>query len=95
MPHTLVSFLGKARIDALDRFDQNGDSAVFAPLLETDGVPADKARSLERAAYNVRNGLAHGNPASIDYYNAIIANPGRLPAELERAMNLLLNARPA
>lgn len=202
-------------IDALDRFDQNGDYAVFAPLLKADGVPADKARSLERAAYyertmnldyarteihaflpaldipltgasmlfrgalrqrlawaqeddlarhqtrlawfhlhngeylraaifgyeavitreclrqglsttdfkngrepaclalekaldrgsdehhaywmlkNVRNGLAHGNPASIDYYNAIIANPGRLPAELERAMNLLLNARPA
>lgn len=38
-------------IDALDRFDQNGDYAVFALLLEADGVPADKTRNLKRAAY--------------------------------------------
>lgn len=42
-------------IDALDRFDQSGDYAVFAPLLEADGVPADKARCLEEAAFHERN----------------------------------------
>jgi CRISPR-associated Csx2 family protein len=38
-------------IDALDRFDQNGDYAVFVPLLEVDGVPTEKTRNLKRAAY--------------------------------------------
>ncbi len=41
-------------IDALDRFDATGDYGVFAPLLEADGVPADKARSLEEAAFHER-----------------------------------------
>ncbi|MCB1866625.1 MAG: TIGR02221 family CRISPR-associated protein [Chromatiales bacterium] len=201
-------------IDALDRFDQNGDYAVFALLLQADGLAADKARCLERAAYyertmnlsdaraqlqtflpsldailsgasglfqdalrqrlswarggglfehqarlarfylntgdylraailafevvitrecgtrnldlhdwdrgrgpasemleaelkaglhrdeirdaywmlkNLRNGLAHGNPAQIDYYRRIIADPQRLPRELETAMERMLN----
>lgn len=38
-------------VDALDRFDANGDYGVFAPLLIEDGVPEDKARCLERAAF--------------------------------------------
>jgi len=203
-------------IDALDRFDQNGDYGVFAPLLEADGVPADKARCLARAAYfertmnlsdarsqiqtflpsletirhgasalfqdaldkrldwarngslfdhqarlahfyldtadylraavfayeavitreclqrrldvhnwdkgrgpasemieaeykaemrphderdaywmlkNLRNGLAHGNPAQIENYRRIIAAPARLPKELEGAMKQMLNHR--
>ena len=203
--------------DALQRFDQNGDYAVFAPLLEKDGVPANKARCLERAAYyertlnlsdaraqirtflkmldepdaplsgpsalfrdalakrlawarngnlfdhqarlahfylgnrdylraalfayeavitrgcgerglnpldwnkgrnpavhdldqefkngshpkerrdaywmlkNLRNSLAHGNPAREEHYRRIIADPGRLPNELEKAMDVMLN----
>lgn len=42
-------------IDALDRFDQSGDYGVFSPLLVSDGVPADKARCLEEAAFHERN----------------------------------------
>lgn len=41
-------------VDALDRFDASGDYGVFAPLLEADGVPADKARCLEEAAFHER-----------------------------------------
>jgi CRISPR-associated Csx2 family protein len=36
---------------ALDRFDASGDYGIFAPLLEADGVPPDKARCLEEAAF--------------------------------------------
>lgn len=38
-------------IDALNRFDANGDYGVFAPLLQKDGVPADKANCLCDAAF--------------------------------------------
>ena len=38
-------------LDALDRFDATGDYGVFAPLLEEDGVPADKAQCLKDAAF--------------------------------------------
>jgi CRISPR-associated Csx2 family protein len=38
-------------IGALDRFDAAGDYGVFAPLLEADGVPPDKARCLGDAAF--------------------------------------------
>jgi CRISPR-associated Csx2 family protein len=41
-------------IAALDRFDASGDYAVFAPLLVADGVPRDKARCLEEAAFYER-----------------------------------------
>lgn len=41
-------------IDALDHFDANGDYGVFAPLLIRDGVPQDKARCLEEAAFHER-----------------------------------------
>lgn len=41
-------------VAALDRFDASGDYGVFAPLLEADGVPADKARCLEEAAFYER-----------------------------------------
>ena len=41
-------------IDALDRFDATGDYGVFAPLLTDDGVPADKTKSLEDAAFYER-----------------------------------------
>lgn len=39
-------------IDALDRFDQNGDYGIFAPLLVADGVAEDKARCLKDAAFH-------------------------------------------
>ncbi|NEX15491.1 MAG: TIGR02221 family CRISPR-associated protein [Halochromatium sp.] len=42
-------------LDALSRFDQNGDYALFAPLLERDGVPADKVRCLVEAAFFERS----------------------------------------
>jgi CRISPR-associated Csx2 family protein len=38
-------------ISALDRFDTSGDYGVFAPLLEADGLPADKAHCLIDAAF--------------------------------------------
>lgn len=38
-------------IDALDRFDQNGDYGVFADLLVADGVAPDKANCLKKAAF--------------------------------------------
>ncbi|MDY0331681.1 MAG: TIGR02221 family CRISPR-associated protein [Thiomonas sp.] len=38
-------------VSALDRFDANGDYGVFAPLLEADGLPVDKARCLSDAAF--------------------------------------------
>ncbi len=42
-------------VDALDRFDATGDYGVFAPLLERDGVEADKAACLAKAAFFERN----------------------------------------
>jgi len=41
-------------VDVLDRFDATGDYGVFAPLLEADGVPQDKARCLKEAAFHER-----------------------------------------
>ena len=41
-------------IAALDRFDQNGDYGIFAPLLIADGISEDKARCLEDAAFHER-----------------------------------------
>ncbi|MBK8638159.1 MAG: TIGR02221 family CRISPR-associated protein [Chromatiaceae bacterium] len=40
---------------------------------------------------SLRNGLAHGNPASVDQVRKIIASPTRLPDELRRAFDRLLN----
>ncbi|GAB4406855.1 MAG: hypothetical protein OHK0048_26970 [Rhodoferax sp.] len=37
-------------VRALDRFDANNDYGVFAPLLLSDGLPADKAKCLSMAA---------------------------------------------
>lgn len=38
-------------LDALSRFDQNGDYGLFAPLLRADGVAADKVQCLIEAAF--------------------------------------------
>lgn len=38
-------------IDALARFDASGDYGIFAPLLERDGLPEDKANCLVEASF--------------------------------------------
>jgi len=38
-------------VDALASFEASGDYGLFAPLLERDGVPVDKARCLQEAAF--------------------------------------------
>lgn len=38
-------------VDALASFEASGDYGLFASLLERDGVPADKARCLQEAAF--------------------------------------------
>lgn len=38
-------------VSALDRFDASGDYSVFAPLLQANGLPADKVQCLVDAAY--------------------------------------------
>lgn len=38
-------------LDALNRFDASGDYGVFAPLLERDGLPRDRAGLLVEAAF--------------------------------------------
>lgn len=45
----------EAWVEALARFDESGNYALFARLLEDDGVPADKTRCLEEAAFFERN----------------------------------------
>lgn len=39
-------------ISALERFDAAGDYGVFAPLLEAEGMPSDKANCLRRASFH-------------------------------------------
>ena len=41
-------------VDALSSYDKDGDYSVFAGLLEADGMPADKARDLQIAAFQER-----------------------------------------
>jgi CRISPR-associated Csx2 family protein len=41
-------------VSALDKFDANGDYGIFAPLLEADGFPKDKAQNLKKAAFATR-----------------------------------------
>lgn len=41
-------------VAALERFDQSGDYGVFFELLKADGVPEDKARCLQDAAFYER-----------------------------------------
>lgn len=41
-------------VDALATYEKDGDYGVFANLLEQDGLPGDKARTLKEAAYYER-----------------------------------------
>lgn len=38
-------------VSALDGFENSGNYALFAPLIQADGFPADKAKSLTEAAF--------------------------------------------
>ena len=40
---------------------------------------------------NLRNALAHGNPAALEPVRQIVASPERLPLELQQAMDRALN----
>ena len=68
--------------DALDRFDQNGDYAVFAPLLQADGMPTDKTQCLKRAAYYERTLNLNDARAQIQSFlltlNAPLTGPSAL-----------------
>ena len=46
-------------LDALNRFDASGDYGIFAPLLREDGVPANKVKCLEDAAFHERTSNVH------------------------------------
>lgn len=43
-------------VDALAVYEHSGNYGVFAPLLQQDGMPADRANMLAQAAYFERNG---------------------------------------
>jgi CRISPR-associated Csx2 family protein len=64
-------------VDALDRFDASGDYGVFAPLLEADGVPHDKARCLEQAAFHERTFNLSDAARKLQTFR--MAMPGPLP----------------
>ena len=60
-------------VDALASFEASGDYGLFAPLLERDGVPADKARCLHEAAFfertfNVSDAARQPRTASCRYW---------------------------
>ncbi|MDE0374094.1 MAG: TIGR02221 family CRISPR-associated protein, partial [Rhodospirillales bacterium] len=71
-------------VDALDRFDANGDYGVFAPLLIEDGVPADKARFLERAAFHERTLNLSGAAQEIRNFAPLLNAPLAGASELFR-----------
>lgn len=50
-------------VKALDQFQASGDYGVFAPLLQDDGLAADKAACLARAAHLER--LSNANDAAV------------------------------
>lgn len=71
-------------VDALDRFDANGDYGVFAPLLTEDGVPVDKARRLERAAFHERTLNLSGASQEIRNFAPLLDAPLAGASELFR-----------
>jgi hypothetical protein len=62
-------------VDALGRFDASGDYGVFAPLLEADGVPADRARCLEAAAFHERTFNLAAAAQKLGTFRAVLASP--------------------
>lgn len=45
-------------VDAMSSYDKDGDYGVFAPLLQQDGLPAERVRLLEQAAFFERTNNA-------------------------------------
>ena len=62
-------------LDALDRFDHTGDYGVFASLLKQDGVPQDKVRSLEAAAFLERTLNVRDAARQIETFLPVLAQP--------------------
>jgi CRISPR-associated Csx2 family protein len=62
-------------VDALDRFDASGDYGAFAPLLEADGVPPDKARCLEEAAFHERTFNLGAAVQKLRTFRTVMASP--------------------
>jgi hypothetical protein len=62
-------------VGALDRFDASGDYGVFAPLLQADGVPLDKGRCLEEAAFFERTFNLSDAARKLRTFRAAIARP--------------------
>jgi hypothetical protein len=62
-------------VGALDRFDASGDYGVFAPLLQADGVPKDKAFCLEEAAFFERTFNLSDAARKLQTFRAAIARP--------------------
>lgn len=71
-------------VDALDRFDANGDYGVFAPLLIEDGVPEEQARFLERAAFHERVLNLSGAAREIRSFAPVLDEPLAGASELFR-----------
>jgi len=62
-------------LDALNRFDATGDYGVFAPLLIKDGVPEDKAKCLERAAFHERTMNVKGAVQQLQTFLPVLDRP--------------------
>ena len=66
-------------VDALACYDKDGDYAVFAPLLEADGLQAARARQLATAAYYERtNNPVKAREMLTGVFSAIETHRGRL-----------------
>ena len=78
-------------VDALDRFDASGDYGVFAPLLRSDGVSADKARCLEEAAFFERTFNLSEAARKLQTFRVVMRTPlpgasGLFQQQLERRL---------
>ncbi len=62
-------------VDALNRFDAIGDYGVFAPLLIEDGVPPDRARCLEMAAFFERTSNDRDTKRKLDTFLPVLNKP--------------------
>jgi hypothetical protein len=71
-------------VSALDRFDASNDYGVFAPLLEADGLPRDKAQCLVDAAFFENMSNVADAARRINTVLSALDAPLRGPSELFR-----------
>ena len=64
-------------LEALDRFDATGDYGVFAPLLIEDGVPQDKVKCLEDAAFYERTLNVRDAARGLHTFESVLDEPLR------------------